>query len=101
VNWNDQTIDLDTEDTQTVTREEGGKKHKQVPAAHEFGHAAGNSKFGPAGHGDEYPDSSPYKDEKESMMNIGSELKKRHADHLILELNKMIPDTTFAIKDIK
>ena len=57
--------------------------------------------YGPAGHGDEYPDSSPYKDEKESMMNIGSELKKRHADHLILELNKIIPDTTFAVKDIK
>jgi hypothetical protein len=101
VNWNDQTIELDTEDINTVTRQEGGKNYEQVPAAHEFGHAAGNSKHGPAGHGDEYPASSPYKDEKKSMMNIGSQLKKRHADHLILMLNKMIPSATFAIKGIK
>lgn len=100
VNWGSQKIELDTEDTILRVRDRDGKKFKQIPAAHEFGHAVGNSKFGPAGHGDEYPVTSTYKDEKKSMMNIGAQLKKRHADHIIMELNKMIPDTVFAVKSI-
>ncbi|MEM9147867.1 MAG: LysM peptidoglycan-binding domain-containing protein [Pseudomonadota bacterium] len=95
VKWGAQTIDLDTEDV---------KKRKdidQVPVAHEFGHAVGNSIHGPAGHGDEYHDDGVHFDDKDSMMNVGSELRKRHADHLIGELNKMIKDTTFEVKAIK
>lgn len=33
-------------------------------------------------------------------MNIGNELKKRHADHIIHELNKMIKDTVFTVKSV-
>lgn len=95
VKWNAQTIDLDTED---VSKR---KDIDQVPVAHEFGHAVGNSKHGPAGHGDEYHEDGVHFDDKDSMMNIGSELRKRHADHLIGELNKMIPNTTFSVKAIK
>ena len=101
VDWGGQIIELDTEDTVLRVRDRGGKKFKQVPAAHEFGHAVGNSKFGPAAHGDEYTVGNAYLAEKKSMMNVGSQLKKRHADHIILELNKMIKDTTFKVKSVK
>jgi len=101
VNWGTQTIQLDTEDVKPLEREDkDGGKHKQTPAAHEFGHAVGNSKFGGAMHGDEYPEASTYKEEYSSMLNIGSQLKKRHADHLVSELNKMIPNTTFVVKSV-
>lgn len=100
VDWGAQTIELDTEDTVLRVRDKDGKKFKQLPAAHEFGHAVGNSKFGPAGHGDEYTVTSAYKDEHSSMMNVGMQLDKRHADHLIIELNKMIPDTEFKVKKV-
>lgn len=101
VNWNAQTIKLDSEDTKLKDLRSTGKdKDKQSPFAHEFGHAVGNSKHSAAAHGDEYKASSPFHAEKESMMNIGTELKKRHADHIILELNKMIKDTVFTVKSV-
>ena len=101
VNWGNQTIKLDTEDTVLRVRDRDGKKFKQIPAAHEFGHAVGNA-TGNANvdHTDEYKVTSTYKDEKNSMMNVGMQLKKRHADHLIAELNKMVKDTVFAIKSV-
>ena len=101
VDWNGQKITLDSEDTKLRDLQgTGKKKDKQSPFAHEFGHAVGNSKHGPAGHGDEYKASSPFHEEKKSMMNIGNQLQKRHADHLIMELNKMIKDTTFTVKSV-
>ena len=82
--------------------EEDGKKYENLPAAHEFGHAVGNSKHAASGHGhgDEYKDGSDYKEERASMMNWGTELKKRHADHIIWELNKIIPNTRFEVKSV-
>ncbi len=101
VDWNKQTINLDSEDTKLKDLQGTGKKEdKQSPFAHEFGHAVGNSKHGPAGHGDEYKKSSGHFADKSSMMNIGNKLKKRHADHLIMELNKMIKSTTFSVKSV-
>lgn len=101
VNWGNQTIKLDTEDLVLRERTRDGKKYKQLPAAHEFGHAAGNA-TGNANvdHADEYKVTSTYKDEKKSMLHIGMQLKKRHADHLVAELNKMVKDTTFTVKSV-
>ena len=101
VNWSKQVIKLDTEDTKLRDLRGTGKdKDKQSPFAHEFGHAVGNATGAPSGHADEYKSSSPYKAEKESMLNIGNELKKRHADHIILMLDKMIKDTKFTVKSV-
>ncbi|WP_299148569.1 hypothetical protein [uncultured Tateyamaria sp.] len=100
VNWGKQEMTLDTEDTVEVNKG-GGKGVKQSGAAHEFGHAIGNSKHSPAGHGDEYKSSSAFKDHKKSIMHSGMTIKKRHADYLVIELNKMIPDTTFSVKSVK
>ena len=101
VNWTDQTIALDSEDTKLKDLlGTGKKKDKQSPFAHEFGHAVGNSKHGPAAHGDEYKSSSANFADKKSMMNIGNQLRKRHADHLVMELDKMIKDTTWTVKSV-
>ncbi|MBB94777.1 MAG: hypothetical protein CML68_09265 [Rhodobacteraceae bacterium] len=101
VNWGNQTIKLDSEDTKLKDLLKTGKdKDKQSPFAHEFGHAVGNSKHGPAAHGDEYKAGAANFADKKSMMNIGTELRKRHADHLIGELNKMIKDTTWTVKSV-
>jgi len=101
VNWSQQKMTLDTEDMNEVDKG-GGPGVKQSGAGHEFGHALGNSKHaGASGHGDEYKDTSAYKAHKKSIMHSGMTLKKRHADYLVTELNKMIPDTTFAVKSVK
>jgi len=94
--WSTRVINLDTEDV--VKRSD----INQYAVAHEFGHAIGNSSVAYSGsHGDEYKKTSSYLKDTKSMMNKGSELRKRHADFLIRELNTMIPDTIFAVKSIE
>ncbi|RUS60912.1 hypothetical protein EGN72_06965 [Pseudorhodobacter sp. E13] len=100
VNWNAMEMTLDTEDTVEVDKGAGGGA-KQSGAAHEFGHAIGNTTKVKGGHGDEYSSSSAYKAHKKSIMHSGMQVKKRHADYLVSELNKLIPDTTFAVKSVK
>lgn len=95
--WNTRVINLDTQDT--ILTYKGAKnniKHYQYPVVHEFGHAVGNSKFASRGmHGDEYdiPNNFDYF----SVMNIGNEIKARHIDYVISQLNTMIPNTTFYV----
>ncbi len=101
VNWSKQEMTLDTEDMNEVDKG-GGPGVKQSGAAHEFGHAVGNSKHkGASGHGDEYKKTSAYKAHKKSIMHSGMKVKKRHADYLVSELNKIIPDTRFKVKSVK
>jgi putative peptidoglycan binding protein len=101
VNWSKREMTLDTEDMNEIDKG-GGPGVKQSGAAHEFGHALGNSKHaGASGHGDEYKNTSAYKAHKKSIMHSGMKLKKRHADHLVTELNKMIPNTQFSVKSVK
>ncbi|MEX0320426.1 MAG: hypothetical protein AB3N21_20930 [Ruegeria sp.] len=101
VNWGKQTIELDTEDMNPAKKKGAPKGVTQDPAAHEFGHAIGNATGSPAGHADEYKKTSAYKHHKKSIMNVGMKVKKRHADYLVIELNKIIPDTTFVVKSVK
>lgn len=65
---------------------------------HEFGHAMGNTAT--LGRGDEYKSSSSHLADTGSIMNIGTELRKRHFRTLLEEMNKMIPDTTFAVHQV-
>jgi hypothetical protein len=40
---------------------------------------------------------SPNLADSSSIMNIGRDLRRRHLTAVIAELNKMVPDLTFAI----
>jgi len=90
--WSKQEITLDTEDLQPADKGAGGGVKMDV-AAHEFGHTIGQP--------DEYKATNSFHTHKKSIMNRGNEVKKRHAKHLVDELNKMIPDTTFSVKSVK
>lgn len=96
VKWNARQIQLDTEDLVLVERVKNGNSYFQYPVAHEFGHAAGNSVYATT-HGDEYGNSSTFQMDRSSIMNVGNELRERHLDYLIQELNAMIPETSFSI----
>lgn len=99
VNWGQRKIWLDTNDLTWRKFGTGKTATRQLPVAHEFGHAFGN--VPEAGHGDEYKDTSPYKDDNKSIINIGNTLRARHFDHLVAELNQMVPDTTFVVGSVK
>lgn len=91
VRWAARTITLDSNDA--TPRRSG-----QVPVAHEFGHAVGNTRT--MRRGDEYPAHSPHNADARSMMNVGTELRRRHFRTIIEELNQMIPDTTFSVRSL-
>lgn len=95
VNWSKQTIKLDTEDTKLTKKqtEDGKDTGSHKPVNHEFGHAVGDNP-------DEYKTASPHRKQIKSLMNVGSQLKKRHADHVMEELSKMIPNTKFTVKSV-
>lgn len=112
VQWNARTITLDSEDI--VARERcrtaagppatpGGSPplacFKQIPVAHEFGHAAGNTAV--LSRGDEYNAGHANEADHTSMLNIGTQLRNRHFQTILDELNSMIPNTTFAVAKIK
>jgi hypothetical protein len=99
VSWWDRIIHIDTNDLTTRTRCIGPSKQmicgSQVPIAHEFGHTVGNtSDFA---RGDEYEASSEHSLDVQSILNRGSELRTRHFDALLTELNDMIEGTTFTV----
>lgn len=75
VNWGGMEMTLDTEDTVEVKKPKGAKGDKQSGAAHEFGHAIGNSTSVEGGHGDEYKDTSAYKTHKRPIMHSGMQVK--------------------------
>ena len=59
---------------------------------HEFGHAVGGD--------DEYNTGSLHLADTTSIMNIGRELRQRHFRTILDEMNRMIPNTTFAVAQI-
>lgn len=101
LSWATKTINLDTEDVKLVTRTENSKDYHQYPGLHEIGHGFGNSIFAYTNsHGDEYKNTSVFNNDKSSLMNIGNELRTRHIDFLLRELNgvsPLIPNTEFYV----
>ncbi|WP_346882961.1 hypothetical protein [uncultured Algibacter sp.] len=100
VHWTSKTIKLDTEDLKAVKRTRGTKTYKQHPISHEFGHAIGNTSHISGMHADEYKTSSAFKIDLLSRMNVGNQLRKRHGDYLVSELNKVIPNAKFVVNGI-
>lgn len=92
VAWKNRKINLDSEDTKMR------KDRQQVPVAHEFGHAIGNTVV--LGRGDEYNSGHEHKTDTKAMMNVGRELRPRYFRTLIEELNKMIPGVTFSVNKV-
>lgn len=111
VQWSARTITLDSNDVQSVTRcrqaagppAPGGgfpvACFRQIPVAHEFGHAAGNTAV--LSRGDEYGAGHTLHADATSMMNIGGEIRNRHFNTILDELNQMISDTTFSLGRIR
>lgn len=110
--WNTRIINLDSDDVIPQTRcipvagppsSPGGPPptacFKQIPVAHEFGHAAGNTSV--LSRGDEYPAGNAHKADVSSIMNIGNQLRTRHFATIVDELNRMIPNTTFSVDKIR
>jgi len=101
VQWNARKISLDSEDFKEVERCTTAAKpvcQTQIPVAHEFGHAVGNTAV--LKRGDEYKTGHSHKADRDSIMNVGSVLRTRHFRTVLEELNKMVPNTTFAIHSI-
>jgi hypothetical protein len=97
--WSTRVIKLDTEDVNRRKIDEG---YYQYPVVHEFGHAVGNFPGIYAGaHGDEYVPTSPHIADNHSLLNMGSELRDRHMDYVLREINAMVPSTTFTIHKIR
>lgn len=97
VRWNSRIIKLDTKDTSWRKRVRNQKKYYQYPISHEFGHTVGNSIYASSGmHGDEYSSTSSYLSDKHSLMNIGNNLRDRHLDFIISQLNLMLPNSNFS-----
>ena len=99
VNWGQRRIWLDTNDLTARHFARDGVRTRQFPIAHEFGHAFGN--VPERGHGDEYPDASVYRRDVQSIINVGNAFRTRHFDHLLSELNQMIPSTRFVVSAVR
>ena len=102
VQWAARKIKLDTNDFNSRTHCTGAGAAavctKQIPVAHEFGHAAGNTFV--LGRGDEYKASSTHLGDQGSILNAGSQLRDRHFQTIIDEMNSMIPDCTFSVLSV-
>lgn len=99
VQWNARIITLDSNDTTLrtiVNAVHGRPATTQMPVAHEFGHALGNTAV--LGRGDEYVAGSPNVADDASIMNAGHGLRLRHFKTILDELDKMIPATTFSVR---
>jgi hypothetical protein len=82
-------INLDSADLPSYTpTNAAGKTHKFFAVPHEFGHTF-------PGIDDEYVAGAPNLADTDSIMNIGDQIRARHLQPMIDELNKMIPGCTF------
>lgn len=127
VNWHNRYIELDLEDTQLQEKVGSNGKIFQYPIAHEFGHTIGNIRefvslshmssrpyqlFHKINHDDEYKIEGTsaiirkenhlrkrYISDKNSIMNIGNQIRDRHIDYILLELNSLFLDDTEFILD--
>lgn len=66
---------------------------------HEAGHAFGNTAV--LSRGDEYAVTSPHLPDTTSIMNIGKELRQRHFQTILDEMNRMIPGVTWSVATIR
>ncbi|MFD1603396.1 hypothetical protein ACFSJW_12250 [Flavobacterium artemisiae] len=97
VNWNIRHIKLYTVDIQSMFKVGAPINVSQKNIAHEFGHAIGNSSSIAGMHADEYNTASPFNSDKVSIMNVGMELRIRHFDYILGEIDAMLTNTKFSL----
>lgn len=100
VRWASRIINLDTNDFQTknFTHTTAPLKTIQYAVSHEFGHAAGNTST--LGRGDEYKTGHAHFSDHGSIMHSGNQLRARHFQTILDEMNKMIPGCTFSVLSV-
>jgi hypothetical protein len=96
--WDQRIINLDTEDIKSNYKSYFDlKDYYQFPITHKFWHSVGSVPI--SGHSDEYHHDNringSFKLGYPSVMNVGNELRKRHLDYILNQLNTMLPNTTF------
>jgi hypothetical protein len=103
VNWTARRITLDINDFDTRRSCQGTGAARQcstqVPITHEFGHSVGNTSV--LSRGDEYRSSSAHSADRDSMLNVGDQLRVRHFQTLIEELNQIWPGTRFSVSSLR
>jgi len=106
VDWHARRIRLDTGDSRThsactyatpATPRVCRPGFRTVP--HEVGHAFGN--VPQVGEGDEYTAASAHLADTASIMNIGTELRRRHFHAILGEMNRMIHGVTWRVARIR
>lgn len=83
--WGSRKMKLYWDDVESEKKSSGDRHYV---AAHEVGHALGNTI-------DEYRDWSKYFYDKPSNMSNGMFIRQRHFDYILSELNSIIPNTNF------
>jgi hypothetical protein len=85
------TIYLDSADTATYQAcNDAGKCRDFQALPHEFIHTLRGGNL------DEYTAGSPYLGDTDSILNIGKQLRSRHVQLIVNDLNTMIPNCTFS-----
>jgi hypothetical protein len=100
VQWTARLINFDTEDftTRNICSGTPQRCDTQVPVAHEFGHAVGNTVV--LGRGDEYNAGTTNFADHQSIMHSGHRLRSRHFQTILYEMNRMIPNTVFSVASV-
>ena len=97
VQWSRRIMILDSQDLHLVKKcAVPSVCRYQAGGPHEFGHAIGNTVV--LNRGDEYKPSRVGFADKDSVMNLGMQVRKRHFTTIIDALNKMVPGVTFRVK---
>lgn len=102
--WNTNRINLNTGDLKNYRACNAAPAATQVcndsfnTVPHEFGHSIGNTWV--LSRGDEYNAASTHLADADSILNVGTDLRKRHFKTLIEEINKMTPGTTWSVKNV-
>ncbi|MGM5629503.1 hypothetical protein O2K51_01275 [Apibacter raozihei] len=99
IDWNTRVINLDTEDTKIVTRVRNGVKYQQLPVAHMFGRTLGNISNLKLPRSESYQTdyslNPGFKSDYYSIINIGEQLRLRHIDYVLIQLNSDLVNTIF------
>ena len=97
VNWNTRKINLYSIDINSYRKVDATIGITQKNITHEFGHAIGNSSPILGQYADEYKSGGSFNSDKLSIMNVGMQLRLRHFDFILREINSMLPNTNFIL----
>ncbi len=86
----------DFTDSRGAANDAGASRANFPVGAHEFGHTEPDGS-GRAPNPDEYTHGSANLGDTDSLMNIGRQVRGRHLEGLLGELNRMVPGVTFFV----